>query len=157
MVWTGSARTLTPNGTLIEAYRKSQGWTREEFEWQSHLAVEKAALSENIDCRFHRRYKLKTRAGKFAGIGTTTLANIENNKPVYAFTLKIVAETFGVPVQDLMQLDAHSNKASPLIKEIGPANEIVDNIMHAVNTDRHPLTAYELAQVVRNLLDQLFP
>ena len=153
----GTARTLIPNGELVEAYRKAQGWTREEFEYQSHLAVERAANSDNSDGRFLRRYRLKTSKGNESGIGTTTLTHIENCKPVYAFTLKIVAETLKVPMRNLIQSNDLSGAAAPAVSTIGSAGEIVGDIMRSVDTDATPLTAYQLAQILRKLLNQLVP
>lgn len=112
---------------MIEAYRKAEGWSREEFEWQSHLA----------------------------GIGTTTLTNVETGKPVYAFTLKIVAETLGVPVRSLIAEDEFGPEAEPV--DISTTNVANDGIARLIQIDRSPKTAEELATILRTLLDRICP
>ena len=151
-----SPRTVIPNGSLIEAYRKAQGWSREEFEWQSHLAVEQAAQDGRDDVRFLARYKSKKQKGRLAGIGTTTLTNVESGKRVYAFTLRIVAETLGVPVRALIA-DEHGARG-----ESEPADSLMTDVSNEdfarlLQIDRAPKTAVELAMILRALLDRICP
>ena len=132
-------------------------WTREEFEEQSHLAVERAARSDTGDGRFLRRYQLKTSQGKWSGIGTTTLTNVENGKPVYAFTLKIVAETLKVPVQTLIQSNDRSGNSAPPAAADWEAAELFDNFIRSVDADSTPITAQQFVQIVRRLSKQVVP
>lgn len=149
----GSPRTIIPNGSLIEAYRKARGWTREEFEWQSHLAVERAALDSNDDGRFLRRYMRKTAEDKLAGIGTTTLTNVESGKPVYVFTLKIVAETLGVPIASLIAEEKRLGDRSAT--ELALVDPSLDELIRRLLSDELPSTARDLAGLLRALLDRI--
>ena len=141
---TRSPRTVIPNGPRIEAYRKARAWTREEFEWQSHLAVERAALDDSSDRRFLRRYKSQIAEGRLAGIGTTTLTNVESSKPVYVFTLKIVAETLGVSVKSLI-IDGDRNDGT------------IEELFRILQTTPPPATADQQAKVLRAVLDWIYP
>ena len=154
---TGSARSLIPNGPLIKAYRKQLGWSREEFEWRSHLAVEREALDDDGDVRFTYRYKEKSSEGKFAGICTTTLTNIESSKPVYPFTLRIVAKTFRVQVKSLIHPDDPSCVAVPPDTDAGTAPDSLRQSILDTAADPARLSEQEKAEALRQLLDALFP
>lgn len=153
---TSSPRTLTANGPLIAKYRKHKSWTREEFEWQSHLAVEHAALHGNADARFRRRYEARKSNGKFSGIGVTTLTNLERSRNVYVFTLKIVALTLDVPMAALIHpRDKSGMKWSP-----GGADSSAQRLAAGVVRKARgggAMSGPELARVLRAVLDELVP
>jgi transcriptional regulator with XRE-family HTH domain len=151
--WTISARSLTANGPLIEADRKARGWTREEFAWQTGLAVERIVQAGTADGRFIARYKRKKRHGKFVGLGATTLASAANSNPVYASTLNILAETFGVPVRSLIHPDDPSGENAPPASTPLPIDMIVDNVIGSAKNGQPAMTAYELTMILRRLLD----
>ncbi len=152
---TGGSRTVKANGPLVEALRKAKGWTREEFEWQSHLAVERAAQNNNEDGRFRRRYEEKKRRKRQAGIGTTTLTNVENGRSVYVFTLKIVAETLGVPVKSLIVDESLPGTGSMPDDGVTETGASVEELVRTLKSGGRPMTATELAKILRVLLDQV--
>jgi hypothetical protein len=154
---TSDTRSVVPNGPLVAAYRKQRGWSREEFEWQSHLAVERAASEVTGDGRFRQRYQAKTSKGSFAGIGTTGLANIERGRPVYAFTLKIVAVTLGVPVRNLIHPADPSFVAASLGADSASASDGIAKSILDKAIDPAKLPDREKAAALRKLLDALFP
>ncbi|MDC1287561.1 hypothetical protein N8198_06725 [Gammaproteobacteria bacterium] len=110
-------RTLIPNGPLIKELRMIRGWTQEETAYQTHDTIERIAKTENPPGRFARRYRVKTANDQLAGISIGTLHSIENSNPAYPFTLKIIAETFGLPLQSLLRPDDLLGSSSPQIHQ----------------------------------------
>jgi len=152
---TGGSRFVKANGPLIEALRKAKGWSREEFVWQSHLAVEQAAQTNSEDERFRRRYETRKKRGQQAGIGKSTLTRVETSRSVFVFTLKIVAETLGVPVKSLI-VDASLPGTSSTPEDGRASNETSsEDLIRTLKSGGTPITATELAKVLREFLDQI--
>lgn len=88
--------------------------------------------------------QIKNGQDTLAGIGATTLANVENNKSVYAFTLKIVTETTGGPMQSLIHPDDPSGPSVPPDDKIGSTVEMVEHVVGPFEIESPPKIAYEL-------------
>jgi len=152
-----SPRTLIPNGPLVAALRKSQGLRREEFAWQSHLAVERAAGEGRDDRSFQHRFKAKSKQGKLAGIGTTALRSVENSNRVYLITLKIVAETLGVSVQSIMELEQSSRVHAATSYDADSTEKLIEELVRLLREDGRSVDTGKLMKMLRILFERLFP
>ena len=81
------------------------GWTREELELQTHMAVQALAAAEAADGelgRFSQRLRDKARVRQLAGISKATIASAENGNNVFPATLEILAKTLGVKMKKVV-------------------------------------------------------
>lgn len=79
-----------------------KGWARDDLGTETDLAVAELAKNELNRGRMTRRYEAKRRSNKPAGLCLTTLASIEQGKPAFPFTIKIVATALGVEMHTLI-------------------------------------------------------
>ena len=100
-------RTVVPHGDPIRAARRNVGMTQADVVVATHDFVEaryKLEKERGLPGRFHRRYvKRCLLKQQLAGVSKNTISKMERGgKPVYVFSLFLVAKVLDVPVESLI-------------------------------------------------------